>query len=114
MSRCSMRGSAIPTRGKRPQVEHARAQVHTSPRAESGCSLRVIRVLLHAELHQADRVIDASRARAALCKRFEHWAIGDVRTAHGVETQPAHMRMVSMLAHADGMPDLDPPAVHPT
>ena len=83
-------------------------------RGESGCSLRVIRVLLHAELHQADRVIDASRARAALCKRFEHWAIGDVRTAHGVETQPAHMRMVSMLAHADGMPVLDPPAVHPT
>ena len=37
-----------------------------------------------------------------------------MRAAHGVETQPAHMRMVSMLAHADGMPVLDPPAVHPT
>ena len=114
MSRCSMRGSAIPTRGKRPQVEHTRAHVRTLLRAESGCSLRVIHVLLHAELRPADRVIDYGRARAALCKRFEHRAIGHVRAAHSVETQPAHMRMVSMLAHADGMPVLDPPAVHPT
>ena len=113
-SRCSIRGSAILTRGKRLQVEHTRAHVRTLLRAESGCSLRVIRVPLHAELRPADRVIDYGRARAALCKRFEHRAIGHVRAAHGVETQPAHMRMVSMLAHADGMPVLDPPAVHPT
>ena len=32
----------------------------------------------------------------------------------GVKTQPAHLWMVIMLAHADGMPVLDPPAVHPT
>ena len=44
-----------------------------------------------------------------------HWEIcTHPKAAHGVETQPAHMMMVSMLAHADGMPVFDPPAVHPT
>ena len=43
-----------------------------------------------------------------------HRAIGEVRAVHGVEMQPAHLWMVSMLAHVDIMPLLDPPAVRPT
>ena len=43
-----------------------------------------------------------------------HRAIGQVRAAHGVEMQRAHLWKVSMLTHADVVPLLDPPAVHRT
>ena len=43
-----------------------------------------------------------------------HRAIGQVRAAHGVEMQRAHLWKVSMLIHADLVLLLDPPAVHLT
>ena len=65
---------------------------------ESGGSLSSHRKFPCAELLQIDCANDAGHGRAALRSMRAHRAIGEVRAAHSVETQPAPTASCTLLS----------------